>query len=136
MAANTRPSVERRNNALGSRQQACISLRYSSDRGTEEGVGARPRLKKALPVADTSPSGSSSCSCLKATHDLPHRAVTGLTNCTLRKNEPVSKAGEDYASSSSLNLDTDAARHKTSSSTDKSGMGGEESPAVGSEASE
>ncbi|MEQ2161024.1 hypothetical protein GOODEAATRI_005409 [Goodea atripinnis] len=45
-----------------------LSTWYSCDGGTENGIGARPRLKKALPEADTSPSGSSSCSCLKAIH--------------------------------------------------------------------
>ncbi|MEQ2297562.1 hypothetical protein AMECASPLE_035905 [Ameca splendens] len=101
MAPNTRQSVERRDNALGSRQQVCNSLRYSSDGGTEKGVGARPRLKKALPEADSSPSGSSSCSSLKAIH-MTSRIEPSLGSPTAlcEENEPVSEAWENYAFSS------------------------------------
>ncbi|MED6237691.1 hypothetical protein ATANTOWER_032097 [Ataeniobius toweri] len=104
MAANTRPSVERRDNALGSRHQVCNSLRYSSDEGTEKGVGAHPRLKKALPEADSSPSGSSSCSCLKVIHMTSRiEPSLGSPAALCKENEPVSEAWEDCTSSSSLN---------------------------------
>ncbi|MED6281376.1 hypothetical protein CHARACLAT_020773 [Characodon lateralis] len=104
MAAIIRPSVERCDNALGSRQQACNSLSYSSDGRTEKGVGAHPCLKKALPEADTSPSGSSNCSCLKAIH-MTSRIEPSKDSPTApcEENEPVSEAWEDCPSSSSLN---------------------------------
>ncbi|MEQ2253012.1 hypothetical protein ILYODFUR_027676 [Ilyodon furcidens] len=100
MAANTRPSVERCDNALGSCQQPCNSLRYSSDRGTEKGVGAHPRL----PEARSSPSGSSSCSYLKAIHMTSRiEPSLGTPTALCKENEPVSEAWEDCASSLSLN---------------------------------
>ncbi|MEQ2306000.1 hypothetical protein AMECASPLE_003626 [Ameca splendens] len=104
MAANTRPSVERCDNVLGSRQQTCNSLRYYSDGGTEKGVGARLHLKKALLEADSSPSGSSSCSCLKAIYMTSCiEQSLGSPTALCEENEPVSEAWEDCASSSSLN---------------------------------
>ncbi|MEQ2267439.1 hypothetical protein XENORESO_006045 [Xenotaenia resolanae] len=95
MAANTRPSVERHDNALGSRQQACNTLRYSSDGGSEKVAGAHPCLRKALPEADSSPSGSSSSSCLKAIH-MTSRIEPSLGSPTAlcEESKPVSEALE------------------------------------------